>query len=179
MDKESWKPIAGYTGLYLISDAGRVKSCTKEAPAGRIRQPKVMRQELSPEGYPTIRLSKGGHKTRHNVHRLVIEAFRGRCPEGMECRHIDGNPANNNIGNLKWGTRSENMQDAVQHGTTHRPFGNARARGEDNGNSKMTARDVLSIRNDSRLHRIIASDYGVTRSTISKIKTRERWRHVA
>jgi len=47
---------------------------------------------------------------------MVLEAFVGPCPEGMECCHRDGNPANNHVGNLYWGTRSENLYDAVRHG---------------------------------------------------------------
>jgi DNA-binding CsgD family transcriptional regulator len=33
------------------------------------------------------------------------------------CRHLDGNPANNHISNLGWGTNSENTQDRLEHGT--------------------------------------------------------------
>ena len=51
------------------------------------------------------------------VHRLVMLAFDGPQPEGMECRHLNGNPADNRIENLKWGTRKENEADKVSHGT--------------------------------------------------------------
>ncbi len=49
------------------------------------------------------------------IHRSLLETFIGPCPEGMECRHLDGDPLNNNLGNLKWGTRYENMQDKIIH----------------------------------------------------------------
>ena len=49
------------------------------------------------------------------IHRLVLESFVGECPQGMECRHLDGNPQNNNLSNLRWGTHSDNVRDAVKH----------------------------------------------------------------
>ncbi len=51
------------------------------------------------------------------VHRLVLETYVGPCPAGMQCRHLNGDHQDNRLVNLKWGTRSENMQDAVRHGT--------------------------------------------------------------
>lgn len=58
-----------------------------------------------------------GYRNKCAIHRLVLETYVGPCPEGMECRHIDGNPFDNRLGKLKWGTRSENCQDALRHGT--------------------------------------------------------------
>jgi hypothetical protein len=46
----------------------------------------------------------------------VMLAFVGPCPEGMETRHLDGDPANNHRSNLKYGTRSQQRHDDVRHG---------------------------------------------------------------
>lgn len=54
------------------------------------------------------------------VHRLVLEAFRGPCPEGLEALHGDGNTSNNHLQNLRWGTRLENREDSRRHGTLGR-----------------------------------------------------------
>ncbi|GAC81679.1 HNH endonuclease [Gordonia malaquae] len=54
---------------------------------------------------------------RHFVHRLVMETFVGPCPSGMEVRHLNGEPADNRLENLAYGTRSENVLDSVAHGT--------------------------------------------------------------
>lgn len=54
-------------------------------------------------------------RTDRTVHSLVLEAFTGPCPEGMEARHLDDNPTNNRLENLVWGTRSENSQDAIRN----------------------------------------------------------------
>lgn len=46
-----------------------------------------------------------------------MAAFAGPCPEGLEVRHLDGDPANNRLTNLCYGTHSENVQDSLRHGT--------------------------------------------------------------
>jgi len=42
------------------------------------------------------------------VHRLVLSAFKGKCPDGYECHHKDHNPSNNHISNLQWTTVFKN-----------------------------------------------------------------------
>lgn len=65
------------------------------------------------------------------IHRLVLEAFVGPCPDGMKALHADGNKTNNNVKNLRWGTSAENNLDIVKHGhhrnaqKTHCPSGHA------------------------------------------------------
>ena len=66
--------------------------------------------------YLTVRLSENGKSRIFRVHRLVLEAFVGPCPNGLEARHLDGNPANNNRNNLCWGTPAENTEDKRKHG---------------------------------------------------------------
>jgi hypothetical protein len=55
------------------------------------------------------------------VHKLVLLAFVGPNPPKYECLHANGDPADNRLVNLRWGTRSENIQDAVRHGTWMTP----------------------------------------------------------
>jgi hypothetical protein len=59
-----------------------------------------------------------GHQ--YQVHRLVLTTFDRKPVDGEECRHLDGNPRNNHIDNLAWGTRSENIGDKLRHGTHNR-----------------------------------------------------------
>lgn len=51
-----------------------------------------------------------------SVHRLVALAFIGPCPEGMEVLHINGEPDDNRLENLRYGTRAENVADTIRHG---------------------------------------------------------------
>jgi hypothetical protein len=51
------------------------------------------------------------------VHRLVLKAFVGPCPEGMEGCHWDGDACNNKLDNLRWATHAENVEDSIRHGT--------------------------------------------------------------
>ncbi len=62
-------------------------------------------------GHLKIGLMKTGKRYFKLVHRLVLQAFVGPCPKNMQCRHLDNNPKNNNIENLKWDTAKNNCKD--------------------------------------------------------------------
>jgi len=111
---ESWLPVVGWEGLYQVSDWGRVRSLM---PGSRAKDG-LLKPQAHPSGHLHVSLyghSKNG--TTRKVHHLVLEAFDRPCPEGMECRHLDGNPTNNVLSNLVWGTRAENVHDSLRHGT--------------------------------------------------------------
>jgi hypothetical protein len=76
-------------------------------------------RELKPQtngrGYHLVFLA--GRKTSSKVHHLILEAFIGPRPNGMQCRHLDGNRSNNRLDNLAWGTPRENIHDSFRHGT--------------------------------------------------------------
>lgn len=120
---ERWLPVPGYEGLYEVSDRGRVWSAPRATTRGGI-----LKQSLS-HGYLVVNLTKRGVQKVHQVHQLVATAFIGPRPEGMETRHLDGNPQNSRVTNLVYGTHSDNMRDALRHGThptaskTHCPQG--------------------------------------------------------
>ena len=63
-----------------------------------------------------------GKVTCRYVHRLVLEAFVGPCPPGLECLHRDHDTANNRLRNLRWGTRTENIEDKVKAGRARGRF---------------------------------------------------------
>jgi hypothetical protein len=71
-----------------------------------------------PSNYGHLSVVLGRRNTRM-VHTLVLEAFVGPRPPGKEACHGNGQPGDNRLSNLRWGTRSENIADAVRHGTWH------------------------------------------------------------
>lgn len=107
MPEEQWRPVPGHPD-YQVSDRGRVVSYKR----GR---PRELRGGL-PNGYRQVRMYVDGARSDQLVHRLVLLAFVGPCPEGQEVRHLDGDKTNNHLSNLRHGTRSENTIDQVQHG---------------------------------------------------------------
>lgn len=126
-------------------------------------------------GHLVVSLRYRKSRLKMLVHRLVLLAFIGPCPEGMECRHFpDRDPSNNNLGNLQWGTRKQNHQDRIVHGTNNA--------GEANGSAVTTEEVVLKIR---RLHatgeyqqKEIAEMTGLTKSNVWCIVNRISWKHL-
>lgn len=120
---EEWRPVVGFEGLYEVSNHGRLRSVARTITRHNGRtQPipqRILKLKPNPQGYWRIGLTKelADRQVFHFVHRLVLEAFIGPCPDGMQCRHLDGNPGNNFVTNLRWGTSSENNLDKVGHGT--------------------------------------------------------------
>ena len=130
---ERWKPITGYEGIYEVSSHGRVRSLDRTVTHSNGRvcryKGKVRRTPLNQNGYPRVNLSHQGEDKTRTVHSLVAEAFIGARSEGMEVCHNDGDPTNNHLDNLRYGTPSDNTLDKVRHGThnnavkTHCPLG--------------------------------------------------------
>lgn len=119
-----WRSIPGLQN-YDASDDGQVRSW---CPYRGLPVPHALTQTLS-RGYLLVRVGRAINP--QPVHRLVMLAFVGPRPEGQEVRHLDGDPTNNRLGNLAYGTPSENSYDAIRHGThptaskTHCPAGHA------------------------------------------------------
>lgn len=173
MNLERWLPVVGYEGFYEVSDQGNVRSVTRVDALGRTWKGQPMQVHPTRRGHLRTQLRREGTVKRKHVHRLVLEAFVGPCPNGMECCHGDGNPQNNRLPNLRWDTRQANVKDSVMHG--------AHPRGERVGNAKLTADQVLSVRTAHRggeAIKGIARRLGVHQSTIQDIVHRRSWRHI-
>ncbi len=112
-----WRPIPGYEGLYDVSLNGEVRSLDREVweQRGRIKSRNLRGKSLSPVHsadaykYKTVALCKLGKPKHCHIHTLVAEAFIGKRPVGHVVDHIDGNPLNNNLSNLRYCTVSINL----------------------------------------------------------------------
>lgn len=109
------------------------------------------------------------------IHHLVLEAFVGRRSVGMECRHLDGNAANNHWTNLRWGTRYENTMDAMCHGTAF--FG----QGDRHHQAKLSEEQVRAARKlyaKGLTIKEIATRFACHQATISSAVSGKSWRHI-
>lgn len=172
---ESWKAIEGFEG-YEISDKGNVRSWRSKNVRGLAKVPSLLKSSsISGKPYLRVSLYKSGKPQIFRLHRLVLEAFVGPCPKGMEGCHNDGDPTNNCLGNLRWGTPVENMQDQYEHCT--------RIVGERVGIAVLTFGQVEEIKRrleDGKhgIGRQLACEYGVRDGVISAIKSGKTWRHI-
>lgn len=169
-DGERWLPVEGTDGAYEVSDMGRVRGVPRTVSkmsrwgtkiTHRVKGC-VMATWAHPDGHLYVKL-KGG-RGGCLVHRLVLEAFVSSAPTGMECRHLDGNPENNALTNLVWGTRQENINDREQH--RGRP------------GYKLTVVDIRAIKTLLRKKhrgRDVARAFGISDSAVSHIKLGKRY----
>ena len=109
---ETWAFIPGYEGVYQVSDLGNIKSFA------RYKEGRLLKPGKASHGYYTVSFGRNKSKT---VHSLVALAFFGPCPKGMEVLHIDGTRTNNAKTNLRYGTRTDNILDAIKHGSWNMP----------------------------------------------------------
>lgn len=167
IEAEQWMQLWG--NPYLVSSFGRVLSIGRKGAAPRLLIP-----QTNPCGYYHVGLTIDGEHSLYRIHQLVLWMFVGEAPEGHECAHLDGNPKNNLLSNLKWVTRKENAQHRIKHGTW--------LRGERCHSVKLTEQDVLEIRaNYVKGEKKLtdwAKEYGVTLTTIKNVISRVTWKHI-
>lgn len=111
MQEEIWKDIAGYEGLYQVSNLGRVKGLDRviyRSSTPQYVKGKIMSQGLLNTGYRYVTLWNKKNRQVFLVHRLVAEAFLPKQHGKNVVDHIDGIRTNNHVSNLRWCTRKEN-----------------------------------------------------------------------
>lgn len=138
MENEIWKDIPGFEGRYQASSQGRIRSLDRiviyvgkkqstytRKMTGRILKP----GRFCKAGHLSVVLGHGENGSP--VHQLVAKTFLGPCPDGMEVLHNNGDPTDNRIDNLRYGTRTDNILDVLRQGGRWR---------------KLTIDDVEAIR---------------------------------
>ena len=156
---EEWLPIVGYEKYYEVSNLGRVRS---------IRYKKLLKPWLNDEGYPQVGLCVNYVKKHFRVHRLVLEAFVGPCPEGHETRHYpDQSKTNNNLANLSWATTQVNVGDNNERGMYCL--------------GRLTPEQVKEIRSIELPYgkkNEYCKQLGISRTTFHVIRRREAYAHI-
>lgn len=151
---EIWKDVVGFEGRYQVSNLGNVRSL-------RFRghdKIALMKPTTNYAGYLVVGLGVG--RKQYRVHRLVLEAFVGPCPEGMEGCHNDSNRANPLLGNLRWDTPSGNAYDRRDYS------------GDQNPNAKLSDDDIgviVARRKSGEMLKVIAADFGITPTRVSQL----------
>ena len=160
-----YKDIPGFEGFYKISNCGDVISCSRQIPTGSgdkrrfITLKEKMLNPVDNKGYKYVHLRKDNKTKTVGVHQLVLWAFVGVQKVGIETRHLNSNPSDNRFKNLAYGTKSDNMKDAVKFGTL--VF----------SRSKLTIADVNNIAKSNGTLQEIAKIFNCNTGTVQGIKT--------
>lgn len=163
----AWKPIPGFDGYYASED-GQILSYVKSKA-----KPRILHQTSTPDGHKYVFLTKGEKQIKMFVHRAILMAWVRMPGPDEEGRHLNDKPWENNLDNLAWGTRMENVEDKRRNGRI--------SVGEKTGSHKLTDELVLQIRNRysaGESSADLAEEYGVAKNTILLIVRGEKWSHL-
>lgn len=164
--RRRWRIVPGCPE-YEVSNDGRVR-----AAGTRVWMPVV----FSKQGRPRYHLPCCGGYLHVDAHALVARAFVGPAPAGKPwVLHGDDDPLNCVDTNLRWGDRWDNAKDFVAN--RRRRLGLASPPAFDvklKGTYRLKPSRVLAIIGERGTHSIVARKFGVSRSTVTKIKRGER-----
>lgn len=170
---EGYRLVSGLPGL-AVSPTGVVQSCLRRGRRQSSRRGevayrpvwRVMAQGVTDDGYRVV------HSSTQLVHRLVLLAYVGLPAPGQVTRHLDGNPGNNAISNLAWGTESENAQDRIRHGRHNGLLGKRRVVRL----SIEKARAIRAAFAAGASKKRLAREFGVCTRTIQHVVANRLWR---
>lgn len=130
---------------------------------------------ITQKGYGLIQ--SGGKGSKHkSVHRLSYEMHIGEITAGLVVMHKCDNPSCVNPDHLELGTQSKNIKDAIERGRKiSKP---PHKFGESHGASKLTELDVREIRGSSIETKELARKFGVSKTTIERVRNRKTWSHI-
>ena len=152
-----WNTIPSAPG-YEASNTGLIRN--------KIRPSAYLKPWTNPDKH--LYINVGAKKGK--LHHFIMEAFGKNRPDVLECRHLDGNPRNNHIDNLEWGTRAQNIRDYINHNGKHmRP----------NSTPVDIAQKIKKEHDGKRgTGKRLADKYGVSVFTVSEIKTGKTFKYL-
>lgn len=116
MEKEVWKDIEGYEGLYQVSNLGRIKSLKRNTNNQCCKEDIILKLKLHKNGYYCVVLYNNGKSKEILVHRLVAQTFLTNTNNLLCVNHINGNKQDNRVENLEWCSFSHNTKEAFRLG---------------------------------------------------------------
>lgn len=167
-----YQPIKDFPG-YRVGDDGSVWSCLVNPGAQRksyIGTEWKIRIPTPTTGHGQLYLYGPNGRKRFKVYHLVLTAFSGPRPKGAFGLHKNGNPCDNRIENLYWGTPKQNGSDAVRLGES--------LPGEKHPNAKLTDADARMILDSPLTGAALGRKLGVNKETIYHIRNGRAWKHI-
>ncbi len=171
--KVEYRDVPGFPG-YRVGDDGSVWSCWQRGVGSHMTgRWRLMKANPVRGRTLQVELQRGGKPINKRVHTLILEAFVGPCPPGMEACHADDNQSNNRLTNLRWDTHKANCADRSRNGRT--------AKGSRHGKAKH---DEATIR---RVKKLLAEGYrptqieritGVDWKYVCDVKRGRTWAHL-
>lgn len=180
MKNEIWKPVKGFEQYYEVSDEGIIRTIERYiilSTHSYKKCRKILKQFQDSKGYFHVKLYNGQGKSRSiTIHRIVALTFLDNPDKLLEVNHINHDKTNNNVKNLEWISRSNN----IKHSYIHRNPNTYKGSG--NKNSKLTEEQVINIRKEYTLGNItykqLANKNNVGITLIGYIINNKVWNHV-
>lgn len=165
---EEWRK---YSDGYEVSNLGRIRSLVRY-PRGDNKPygGKLLTPQTVHHGYQVVYLCENNKRMRRYLHRVVLDAFVGPCPDGYQGSHNNGDPTNCQLSNLRWDTIVNNHADKKKHGT--------HLCGEEIPWSKLTVEKVLLVRQSDKSNGYFARLWNVNSEVVRNARLGKTWKHV-
>jgi hypothetical protein len=174
-NKEMWKHIPFSDGCYMCSNLGNIKSIPRN---GTIKSERIMKKKLTHFGYNTVKLRIYGKAKNWFIHKLVAITFLENKENKPEVNHINGIKTDNNIVNLEWVTRSENMIHSYYVLNNKEGIVKATKKALDLNTifNSVKIEEVIRMRKEGFSAIEIAKNFNSNRGTITKILKKNKFK---
>lgn len=169
---EIWQPVVGYETLYQVSSLGRVRRMLNRN-GNPLHEPLILQLITRQRGYLQVNLWKQNRHQSCRVHRVVMAAFIGPVPEGMQVNHRNGIKKDNSLENLEYVSPGDNVRHAKE--VLH---ANQGIKHPAHRLSETAVRHIRTAGLAGQSRTELAREFGVSRGCIGNVLSNRNWRHV-